>query len=178
MKYNPDIHHRKSIRIKDYDYSKEGMYYITICTKDRECILSEIVNVKNNSMNVGAHTCAQIRLTAIGTIVKDCLYKIAEMYEYVKLHDYVIMPNHIHMIMEIENSLNVQMTRAQVCAPTKVIGQIIRGLKAGISKNVGYPIWQRNYYEHVIRNEKELYKIIEYIKYNPMNWKNDNNYIN
>ena len=164
MKYNPDVHHRKSIRLKDYDYSKEGMYFVTICTKDRECILSEIV---------GAHICAQIELTQAGIIVEDCLYKLEEMYTYVKLHNFVIMPNHIHMILEIDHSC-----RAQICAPTttKTVGQIIRGLKAGTSKIIKYSIWQRNYFEHIIRNEKELYKIIEYIKYNPLNWENDSNY--
>ena len=170
MKYNPDKHHRKTIRLKDYDYSNEGMYFITICTQNRECILGNIV--RNNNVNdVGAHICAQIELSEKGIIVDKCLYKLEEMYIYLKLHDFVIMPNHIHMIIEIENIF-----RAQICAPTtnnKTIGQIIRGFKAGVSKNIGYPIWQRNYYEHIIRNEKELYQTIEYIKYNPLNWEND-----
>jgi len=168
MRYNPDVHHRKSIRLKDYDYSKEGMYFITICTKDRECILSEIV---------GVHTCAQINLMKTGKIAENCLYKLEELYKHVKLHDFVIMPNHIHMILEIDHSCRVQIYKGTSMRPYKTIGQIIRGLKAGISKIVGYSIWQRNFYEHIVRNEKELYKIIEYIKYNPLNWENDSNYL-
>ena len=107
MRYNPDVHHRRSIRLKDYDYSAEEMYYITICVQNRECILSEITNV-----GVAWHA-TQIKLTYIGKIVEDCLYKLEEMYTYVRLHDFVIMPNHLHMIIEIYNS-----DRAQICAPT------------------------------------------------------------
>jgi len=173
MGYNPKIHHRQSIRLKNYNYSAEGFYFITICTQNRECILGNIENItiNMNDVCVGAHICAQIKLTKIGTIVKDCLHRLEEMYTYIKLHNFIIMPNHIHMILEIERSF-----RAQICAPTKTIGQIIRGLKAGISGMVGYSIWQRNYYEHIIRNENELYKTIEYIQYNPLNWEKDKYY--
>ena len=163
MKYNSDIHHRRSIRLKEYDYSKEGMYYITICTQNRECILSEIV---------GAHDCAQIELTQIGKIVKEELLRTNEININIKIHEYIIMPNHVHMIINIY----ANEYRVQSCTPTKTIGNVIRGIKSSISAKIGYPIWQRNYYEHIIRNEKELYKIIEYIQYNPINWKNDNNY--
>ena len=168
MRYNPDVHHRKSIRLKDYDYSKEGMYYITICTQNRENILSEIV---------GAHDCALIELTDIGKIVEKELLKTKETNRNIEIYEYVIMPNHVHMIINIFMDLDkVQPFRAQSCAPTKAIGQIIRGMKSTVSGQIGYSIWQRNYYERIIRNEKELYRTIEYIKYNPLNWENDSNY--
>ena len=156
MKYNPDIHHRKSSRLKEYDYSKEGIYYITICTQNRECILSEITNV-------GAHDCAQIKLTQIGKIVEEELLKTDEINVNIKIHEYIIMPNHVHMIINIDPNEY----RAQSCAPTKTIGNVIRGIKSTISAKVGYSIWQRNYYEHVIRNEKDgLYQLLEYLKNN------------
>ena len=165
MTYNPEVHHRKSIRLKEYDYSKNGMYFITICTQNRLCILSEIV---------GAHDCAQIKLYNIGKIVEKELLKTEEIHANVKIYNYIIMPNHVHIIINIISN----QSRAQSCAPTKTIGNIIRGIKSAVSRQIGYSIWQRNYYEHVIRNENELYKIIEYIENNPYNWENDPNYIN
>ena len=157
MRYNPDVHHRHSIRLKEYDYSKEGMYFITICTKERECMLSEIV---------GADDPVCPRLTTIGKMVNECWYKMNQIYESVTIHDYIIMPNHLHGIIEIQGG--------QSRPPLQ---KIIQGFKSVTTRNCfsfGYQkIWQRNYYEHIIRNEKELYKIIEYIKYNPLNWKTD-----
>lgn len=171
-KYNPEVHHRKSIRLKDYDYSKEGMYFITICTKNRECILSQIEN-KNN---VGEHDCAQhekiqIKLKHIGKIIEKELLRTKEINENVKIYEYIIMPNHLHMIINIYKNQH----RAQSCAPTnnKTIGNIIRGIKSSVSGQIGYSICQRNYYEHIIRNEKEYYAICKYIQNNPLNWEND-----
>jgi REP element-mobilizing transposase RayT len=195
--YNPDVHHRKSIRIKEYDYSKNGMYFITICTQNRKCILSEIIGETSSnvvgaglvparvSQNpemamsdiVGAHDCAQPKLilSHIGRITQKELINTEKINENITIDEYIIMPNHIHMIINIDEDKQ----GAQSCAPTKkkAIGNIIRGIKSAISKQIGYSIWQRNYYEHIIRNEKELYKIIEYIQYNPINWTSDPNYM-
>lgn len=161
MKYNPDVHHRHSIRLKEYDYSKEGMYFVTICTKNRKCILSKIV---------GADDPVCPKLTIIGNIVNECWYKMNQIYESVIIHEYVIMPNHLHGIIEIQGG--------QGRPPLQ---KIIQGFKSVTTRNCfsfGYQnIWQRNYYEHVIRNEKELNKIIEYITNNPLNWENDCNNI-
>ena len=183
MKYNPEIHDRRSIRLKEYDYSKEGMYYITICTQNRECILGNIkttINV-NNMQNVGApaHRCPEhttkIHLSKEGQIVEKYLNNIDIVYENIKLEEYVIMPNHVHFIINVTSSGHLW-----AGAPTRgksiTIAKIINSLKTLTSKEIGYPIWQRNYYEHVIRDEKELYKIIEYIQYNPYNWVSDENY--
>lgn len=162
----PNLPKRKTIRIKGYDYSTSGYYFITICTKDKKCILSKVVS-SNNS--------AQTQLTQTGQLVENCLYKLSKIYTCVKLHDFVIMPNHVHAVIEIDN-ISEQLHRAQVCAPTMTLGQIVRGLKAGVSKYVGNSIWQRNYYEHVIRNEKEYLRILEYINNNPLNWALDEYY--
>ncbi|MDR1101676.1 MAG: hypothetical protein LBL34_04920 [Clostridiales bacterium] len=180
MKYNPEVHHRQSIRLKNYDYSKEGMYFVTICTKNRECILSKIV---------GAHDCALTELTAIGKIIEKEILITKEKNKNIEIHEYIVMPNHVHMIINIfangaqscdaNGAQSCATNGAQSCAPTgKTVGDIIRGIKSTVSAQIGYPIWQRNYYEHIIRNEKELYKIIQYIKYNPINWENDKNYRN
>ena len=93
MKYNPDVHHRKSIRLKEYDYSQEGMYYITICTQDRECILGEIVGANSIS--------AQMKLNDAGNIINNIYLDLVNQIKNIKLHDYIIMPNHLHGIIEI-----------------------------------------------------------------------------
>ena len=116
--------------------------------------------------NVGAHDCARIKLNNIGEIVERELLRTEIINTNIKLCAYVIMPDHIHLI------INICTSRAQSCAPTKckTIGNIIRGIKSSITAKIGYSIWQRNYYEHIIRNEKEYYKILQYIKYNPIKW--------
>ena len=176
MTYNPEVHHRHSIRLKEYDYSKEGMYFITICTKDRECIFGNVINGKNI-------------LNEYGKMVEEEIIKTKTLRKEIEINEYVIMPNHVHIIIEttnvgaygirpkenIENN-NQGVHRTPLQSPSKTIGAAVRGLKCAISRNIGCSIWQRNYYEHIIRNEKELYKIIDYMEYNPMNWENDNNY--
>ena len=164
MKYNPDIHKRRTIRLKDYDYSKKGMYYITICSHNREQILSKIMNL-NMTVGADAHICPYVELTNIGNIVEKYLTNINNSYQNVELVEYVIMPNHLHFIVNIE--------QGSMWASTPTVSKIVQTFKILVSKTVGYSIWQRNYYEHIIRNENELYKIIEYIKYNPINWVED-----
>ena len=173
MKYNPDVHHRHSIRLKDYDYSNGGMYYITICTQNRECILSEIVGADSIS--------AQLTLTNVGEMINNVYLNLENQFKNIKLHDYIIMPNHIHGIVEICASERADMESAPTA--NKIIQtfkryttiEYIKGVKQGIYKPFNKRIWQRNYYEHIIRNEDELDKIIAYIKCNPFNWANDIN---
>ena len=157
------INNRKNIRLINYDYSQEGMYYITICTQNRKQILSEI----QKKEYVGANCVRpKIILSEKGQIVNAEIRKISDIYENIKINTYVIMPNHIHLIICISG-------RTQF-APT--ISRIIKQFKGKISKRIDYSIWQKNYYEHVIRNEEELYKIIEYIEENPEKWDEDKYY--
>lgn len=180
MRYNPNIHNRKSIRISNYDYSKEGMYFITICTQNRECILSEIVGAGPVSAQKNKNNLA-LKLTQLGIMINQTYLNLEEEYNTIKLHNYIIMPNHIHAIIEICNRTDTgpAPTLADIiCAyKTRTTYLCARGVKLGIYKPFNKRLWQRNYYEHVIRNEKELYKINEYIMNNPYNWKNDENYI-
>jgi len=113
-KYNPEVHHRKSIRLKDYDYSKEGMYFITICTKNRECILSQI---EYNNVGAGFHACPEnikVIMLPIGKEIKNTIDYINNNYYNTKINNYIIMPNHIHMIININNHTG----RAWKPAPT------------------------------------------------------------
>lgn len=158
MEENKDLKKRKSIRLKEYDYSQEGMYFITICTKNRIKLLGKIDNVGANCVR------PKIELSYIGNMIKREIDKIKLIYQNVNIDEYIIMPNHIHMIIQIDDG------RTQF-APT--LSRIIKQCKGNITKQIGYSIWQKSFYEHIIRNEKELYKIKEYIQYNPLNWKKD-----
>ena len=143
---------RKNIRLKGYDYSKEGMYFITICTKNRAEILGKI-----KESNI-------IELTEEGIIVEKHIKTIVDVFKNIIIDDYIIMPNHIHIIIVIKDK------------ETVTISRIIKQYKMYVSKKIGYSIWQKSFYEHIIRNEKEYYKIKEYIENNIVNWKKDKYY--
>ena len=147
MKDNLPI--RKSLRLKDYAYTEQGMYFITICVKDRLQLLGKIID--NNS----------IFLTREGEIVEQNLKQIEQTFENTTIDEYVIMPNHIHMIITINEEEAISISR------------IIKQYKMYVSKKLGYSIWQKSYYDHIIRNEKEYYKIKQYIQNNIINWKMD-----
>ena len=190
-KYNPDIHHRKSIRLKGYDYSQAGLYFITICCQDRIWRFGEIVAVENSQ--------AKMILNGAGIIANECWLEIPEHFPNAKLHEHIVMPNHVHGIIElsvgvqnIEPSSSSKDLRAQNIEPLpqrnkfqKIIpgsiGSIIRGYKIGVTlgvKNIfpGEKLWQRNFYEHIIRNEKAYQTISNYIVNNPAKWYEDKFY--
>ena len=140
---------RKKIRLEDYNYSNVGMYFITICTKNRYPILGKI------------NEC-DIELTKDGVISKKNLKNIEYVFNNISINEYIIMPNHIHMIIEIKEE------QEEVS-----INKIIKKFKSSVSRELGYSIWQKSYYDHIIRNEKEFYAIKQYIQNNVINWKND-----
>lgn len=153
MKYNSKIHHRRSIRLKEYDYSQCGAYFINICTKNRERYFEKYKQLKS--------------------IVKHQWKNIPNRFSHVELDEYIIMPDHFHGILFLQ-SLDWAGAR-----PAPTIGKIIGSFKSlcihdwlkHIYKNKINEIgkfWQRNYYEHIIRNEKELNRIREYIINNPL----------
>lgn len=140
---------RKEIRLKDYDYSNENMYFITICIKDRLEILGKIIEEND------------IELTKEGNIAKYNINEIEKIYDNVIIDEYIIMPNHIHILLLINHKNGT------------TISTIIKHYKANVSREITYSIWQKSFYEHIIRNEKEYLKIKEYIRNNIINWKND-----
>ncbi len=150
---------RKNIRLKDYDYSQNGVYFVTICVKNKEPLL----------WNVGA-TCGRPlvnnqNLSEYGIIVNDEVDKLNNVYgELVNVDKYVIMPNHIHLLIVLNNGIVVD-GRPQV-APT--ISRIIKQFKGSITKQIGFSFWQKFFYDHIVRNEKEYFKIWEYIDTNPI----------
>jgi putative transposase len=144
---------RKSIRLKDYDYSQSGYYFITICVKDRQNILCDIVSI---------HGISKILTTQTGQTVLHYLQNIGSVYQKANLDCFVIMPNHVHCIIQLYDGLSLSV--------------IINSFKTITSKKSGVTLWQRGYYDHIIRNEKELQKIREYIMNNPSKWQEDEYY--
>jgi len=161
-----ELQTRKPNRLKNYNYSQNGAYFITICTKDRKEILSAI---ENPMATVGASIARpSLKLTGVGEIVDKRINEIQNHYENVFVDNYVIMPNHIHLIIRIDNN-----GRAML-APT--ISRIIQQFKGVITKEIGNSIWQKLYYDHIIRDEYDYKNIWQYIDENPAKWFEDELY--
>jgi len=173
---------RKSNRLKKYDYSQNGAYFITMCTANRAKILSKIRSI---SHNVGADIIrlpivkypSIVELLPPGKIINDAMKNIPEIYTGTFIDNYVIMPNNIHMILIIENHdgqiHNGQQNGRMVSAPTATVSTIIGSLKRFVSKQCGKQIWQKSFHDRIIRNEREFLAISKYIDDNPINWLND-----
>lgn len=202
MKYNPKIHHRKSIRLEEFDYRNPWWYYVTICSDNHRSVFGDVKNGK-------------MILNDYGAIVKDEWLKTPAIRKNIDLDYYVIMPNHIHGIIIIErrgelNSpqrkededtnespqgkgekdlppnedkgrMQYAPTENKLKSPSQTLGSIIRGFKSAVTKQIRISglidfNWQRNYYEHIIRNERDLYNIRRYIELNPLKWELDKYY--
>lgn len=171
MTINPKKHNRRSIRLRGYDYTQPGGYFVTICAYQHKCVLGKIREGK-------------MILSHFGEIVQTEWFKTSKIRPNVELFrdEFVIMPNHVHGIIWIVESVGAQYH----CAPTSEefgkpvpgsLPTIVRSFKSAVTRCVnkireepGSPFWQRNYYERVIRNDYELNTIREYIKNNPMKW--------
>jgi REP element-mobilizing transposase RayT len=173
--YNPDIHHRQSIRLCGCDYSEAGAYFVTVCTQNRECLFGEIVDGK-------------IKLNDAGQMVGSLWNELPQHYKGVETDEFIVMPNHFHGIIvlvgaglalpRIDTTIRHNQGAAS-SAPT--LGDIVRTFKSKSTIYVnrllvrtGQRLWQRNYYEHIIRDEEELNRLREYIVNNPEQWLFDN----
>jgi REP element-mobilizing transposase RayT len=182
------IKNRHSIRLKEYDYSKSGLYFVTICCENRKCLFGKIDD-------------SQMVLNDAGVMANECWMDIPKHFPNTVLHEYAIMPNHVHGIIEITNTENSSipdishkkrakdvsplrgdsLASQMFCGTSKTIGSIVRGFKIGVTKwlrnnlSSQYPqnqsVWQRNYYEHIISNEQSYQNITNYIINNPSTWK-------
>ncbi|NJC87341.1 MAG: transposase [Desulfuromonas sp.] len=166
MTYSPANHTRRSIRLKDYDYRQNGFYFVTICTQARICLFGEIID-------------GEMRPNEIGLAVSESLNWLANQYPQVKLDTWVLMPNHIHSIV-IVSADKPGGSRTAPTEKTKPLGRLIGAFKTVSTKRInllhntpGNPVWQRNYYERVIRDEAELSRAREYIADNPRRWDMD-----
>ena len=169
--YDPQRHHRRSIRLPGYDYTQPGAYFITIVTHEQAHWFGRVVDGK-------------MKLNAFGRAAEQCWRAIPDHFPHVRLDEFVMMPNHVHGILWIVETTvgakNFSPLPAKNFSPlprgtSKTIGSIVRGFKIGVTKimrenGVDGPIWQRNYYEHIIRDEDALSRIAEYITTNPQRW--------
>ena len=159
-----DLPKRKSNRLKNYDYSASGYYFITICTANRKKIFSFVVGQPLAA--------AEIKLTKIGKNAETQLFNLEKRYKNIQIEKYVIMPNHIHLILKINN------TAAASGRPT--VSNIIRAYKSITTKECRKfydgDIWQTSFYDHIIRNENDYLKIWNYIDTNPDKWAEDKYY--
>ncbi len=156
---------RKPTRLKDYDYSRPGAYFVTICTKDRRKILSEIIvggDVLDAPQNI---------LYPRGEIANKHLLSMCNFYDNISITKYVIMPNHIHLLIQIEDSDNGP---PRTSVPTKsLLSNFVSTFKRFCNKECGENVWQRSFHDHIIRNEQDYLKIAEYIETNPLKWESD-----
>jgi len=155
---------RKSVRIPEYDYSRNGAYFVTICVDKMQKVLSKI---EGGMEPVGANI-VRPKLTQIGKIVDNAIKEIPNNYKDIFIDIYAIMPNHIHLIIRIDGDGRTMF------APT--ISRIIKQLKGVVTKQIGKPIWQKSFYEHIIRNEADYSEIWQYIENNPLKWELDKYY--
>jgi REP element-mobilizing transposase RayT len=189
MKFNPDIHYRKSIHLKNYDYSQAGLYFITICTENRHCLFGTI---QNDTMV----------LNDAGNMIAIQWYELPNRFPSVVLHEYIVMPNHFHGIIESVGAIPcgcpdragtspapIIVSDRAGARPASTIGEVVGAFKSLSTneyiKNVKQnnwqsfagKLWQRNYYEHIIRKEESYLKIAEYIQNNPLKWQEDKYYV-
>ncbi len=179
MKYNSEIHHRRSIRLRGYDYSQAGAYFVTICTHNRECLFGDVAD-------------GVIRVNHFGKIVGEQWNAIPQRFPTVELDAFVVMPNHIHGIFAVGAPLAGAQIPATATGATwatarvaPTVGDIVGAYKSlcvhhgllWMQQNQPHrmlcKLWQRNYWEHIIRDESELNRIREYIQNNPAQWKMD-----
>jgi REP element-mobilizing transposase RayT len=182
-------HQRRSIRLPEYDYSQEGAYFVTIITQDRKCLFGEVIE-------------REMVLNDVGKMVEQVWKDIPKRFPSVNVDTYMVMPNHIHGIIVIEQtyikemyehglSSGVRATHASPLQTTrpkgpkpKSIGAIVGSFKSAATNRInktfntlGEPVWQRNYYERIVRNEREHQAVYDYILTNPQNWAEDTEYM-
>jgi len=176
LRYNREKHHRRSLRLRGYNYTNPGAYFVTVSTWNREFLFGDIVN-------------GIMKVNEYGEIVQDEWVRTEDVRPNITLDEFVIMPNHFHGILVINDEGRCSCRGTLQRAPTverfgkpvsNSIPTIVRLFKSTTTKQInlirnhsGMPLWQRNYYEHVMRNEKELFKIRKYIKDNPLQWELD-----
>jgi REP element-mobilizing transposase RayT len=191
-KFDPQKHHRRSIRLPDYEYSQPGAYYVTIITWHRKCLFGEVVK-------------GEVKSNRVGEIVKWEWLDLPKRFPYIELGAYVVMPNHFHGILVFLDHVgatrpdlsDARSNKASSFLPQITdddidglplphgprpasLGAVIAQFKSRITKRIwkipslkGTPIWQRNYHEHILRDEKDLKNKTDYINANPFSWEED-----
>ena len=154
-----ELPRRKHPRLKYYDYARTGAYFITFCTKNKRCVLS--------SVGRGALAPLPVTLTPYGKIVDELIRNIPLVYPGTFLEHYVIMPNHVHLLLRLD------MGDGGAGAPRPTVSAIVGGIKSLTTRKIGASIWQSSFYDHVIRDENDFLRIWTCIDTNPAKWAED-----
>jgi REP element-mobilizing transposase RayT len=185
--YDPHIHHRRSIRLKGYDYSQSGFYFVTLVTYQRQCLFGEI-------------TGDLMHLSNEGELVGRVWLELPRHFPHISMGEFVIMPNHLHGIIIIQDGESSAQRQGEASTDTNPsiphtqegacfdptgtapgsLAAIIQNFKSVSTRKInqarcirGLPVWQRNYYEHIVRDEAEFQRIATYILNNPLMWNED-----
>ena len=154
---------RKQNRLTEYDYSTPNAYFITVCTNNRKNLfwtdVGAVIDHPNN-----------VPLTNLGMLAQQSIKDIPKYYPAVSVDHFVIMPNHIHLLLQINTDINGR----SMIAPT--ISTVVRLMKGTVSKLAGFSVWQKGFYDHIIRNETDYQDIWNYIEGNPSKWAKDKLY--
>jgi REP element-mobilizing transposase RayT len=166
-RFDPQKHHHRSIRLPEYDYAQPGAYFVTIVAWQRECLFGEVVN-------------EEMVLSEFGKVVAEKWQWLEIQYDYVELGAWVVMPNHFHGILIFHENRRGGSRSAPTPTKRKPLGGLVGAFKTVSTKHInllrsteGQIVWQRNYYEHIIRNEKDLQNKTDYINANPLLWEQD-----
>ncbi len=157
---------RKPNRLKGYNYSQNGAYFLTLCTKNKQNLFGKVVGD-------GILDVPQMILSDYGKIVEKYVFQISKAYDHIHIDNFVIMPNHIHLLVMIYSVDNVLKENVSVLPQNSEIPKLVSTLKRFVDKELGFNIWQRTYHDHIIRNESAYNTIWEYIEYNASKWKDD-----
>jgi putative transposase len=167
VKYGPAQHHRRSIRLPAYDYAQAGAYFVTLVSHARECLFGQVID-------------GEMRLNALGEVVVEEWRRTGEIRREVEPDILVVMPNHIHGIVIVGAHGRAPLHRAPLHRSPRSVGSFVAGFKSAVTKRInemrgtpGLPLWQRNYYEHIIRNEEDLNHVRQYVVDNPARWEHD-----
>lgn len=156
---------RKNIRLRGYDYSQDGVYFVTICTRNKEPLFWEQnapVGADIIRPNIGGRQ--NVPLSAVGRIVDQAIQNIPKICDGVHVEKHVVMPNHVHILLVIEGGRIIS-------APT--ISTIVGSMKRWASRQCGHPIWQKSFYDHIIRDNNDFLTKWNYIDTNPARWQED-----
>jgi putative transposase len=174
MPYDPLLHRRRSIRLRGYDYAQAGAYFVTICTQDRACLFGTIDDDEE-----------EMRLNEAGHAVVNCWHRLSTKFAHIEMDTVVVMPNHIHGIILIDHQIPPYDMGDHMGSPLPVLGDVVGWFKTmttneyirGVKERGWTPfsgrLWQRNFFEHIIRNESAHDRARVYIEANPSRWTQD-----
>ena len=158
---------RKSLRLPNYDYDRDGLYSLTLCAKEKAPLFGCVC------VGGGVLDAPKVELAAYGAVVRERLEEMARVYEYISLTKYVIMPNHVHILLQVHGPSGTPApTRANQSVPA-----FVSALKRLRNRSCGVDLWQHGYYDHVIRNDADFLRIWNYIDTNPAEWAEDEYFV-